>query len=242
MNNKLIKVQDNFFNRNNREEIISEFKKIPLSEVRTKMKIATQNIAREWKYNKGNENINTFYSQTDGYIFELEDWHISDKMKQAGMIILSSQTKNKRILEYGCGIADTSILASLSGAKEIHALDLPSITLDYARFRSKKFNINNQIVFIESSKNINDLVLPEKHYDIIIAEDVFEHVEHPISHAQKIYSALKYGGKLYFSTEFIHSDFHPMHLKSNEKFHGISWLYELEKIGYKIKSPCEAIK
>ena len=58
----------------------------------------------------------------------------------------------------------------------------------------------------------------------------------------QIYDALRNGGTMYFSTEFVHSDFHPMHLKSNEKLHGIEWLYELEKIGYNVVSPCSAIK
>ncbi|MHA1797430.1 MAG: class I SAM-dependent methyltransferase [Candidatus Helarchaeota archaeon] len=245
-NTKLIKLPRDFFDREFRERLIAQFTGLEISQVRERMKTATEQMAREWKYHKGDSNINSFYSHTDGYVFELEDWHIADKMKQAGMITIGSQARGKRFLEYGCGIADTSLIASLAGAEAVDALDLPSITLDYARFRArkfqKKFQLPTPITFIESVDDISKLVLPENHYDIVSAEDVFEHVIDPVAHAKKIYDTLRKGGSMYFSTEFVHSDFHPMHLKSNEKFHGIEWLYELEKIGYEIISPCRAVK
>ncbi len=241
-NTKLVRLPHNFFDRQLREELIVEFTRLDISEVRDRMQNATEHMAREWKYHNGESDINSFYSHTDGYIFELEDWHIADKMKQAGMIIIGSRARGKRFLEYGCGIADTSLIASLADAEQVDALDLPSVILDYARFRSRKFQLKNPVRFIESVDDISKLVLPEDHYDVISAEDVFEHVSDPVAHAQKIYGALRDGGSMYFSTEFVHSDFHPMHLKSNEKLHGIDWLYELEKIGYGIVSPCRAVK
>ncbi len=173
----------------------------------------------------------------------MDDQAIQDKMKQAGMIAIASQAKNKKILEYGCGTADISFLAKKCGAKEVHALDLPSKTLDFAKFKLRRLLTgSNKIKFIESSKDINKLNLKKDYYDIISAEDVFEHVKYPKKHAKKIYDALKDGGSLFFSTEYVHSDFHPMHLKSNEKFNGVSWLYILEDIGFEIISPCQAIK
>ena len=238
----MVRLPQNFFDRQLREELIAEFTRLDISKVKDRMQKATEHMAREWKYLNGKSDINGFYSHTDGYVFELEDWHIADKMKQAGMIIIGSQARGKRFLEYGCGIADTSLIASLADAEKVDALDLPSVTLDYARFRSRKFQLKTPVNFIESVDDISKLVLPKENYDVISAEDVFEHVSDPVAHAQKIYGALRDGGSMYFSTEFVHSDFHPMHLKSNEKLHGIEWLYELEKIGYNIVSPCRAVK
>jgi 2-polyprenyl-3-methyl-5-hydroxy-6-metoxy-1,4-benzoquinol methylase len=239
---RLVRLPQNFFDRQFREGLISKFTGLEVLQVRERMQNATEHMAREWKYYNGDSDINGFYSHTDGYIFELEDWHIADKMKQAGMIIIGSQARRKKFLEYGCGIADTSLIASLAGAEHVDALDLPSVTLDYARFRAKQFQLENPVNFIESVEDISKLVLSEDFYDIVSAEDVFEHVDDPIAHAKKIYDSLRNGGSMYFSTEFVHSDFHPMHLKSNEKLHGIEWLYELEKIGYDIVSPCRVVK
>ncbi|PIN81302.1 hypothetical protein COV11_02235 [Candidatus Woesearchaeota archaeon CG10_big_fil_rev_8_21_14_0_10_30_7] len=239
-----LKKYKNMFDIELRERIISEYMNLSLKQVKIKMQNATENIAREWKYFRGVKKEVEFYKTTEGYIFELEDWHVRDKMKQAGMITIAAQAKNKIILEYGCGTADISLLSVIAGANEIHALDLPSKTLDFAKFKLKKL-LNrkfNRIKFIESTENINKLKLNNCYYDIVSAEDVFEHVDHPEKHAKIIYDALKLGGSLFFSTEYIHSDFHPMHLKVNEKFNGIEWLYALEKIGFKIISPCHAIK
>ena len=232
-------IPENFFNREFRENIIIDYLGLSREEVKIKMQNATKNMANEWNYTN---NQNKFYGKTYGYIFELENWHIDDKMKQSGMIAIASQSTGQKILEYGCGIGDTTVLAAIAGAKEAHGLDLPSKTLDYAKFRSKKFTALKNIKFIESSEDLDKLNLPKNYYDLVSAEDVFEHVSNPIEHAKKIFDTLKIGGSMYFSTEFIHSDVHPMHLKQNEQLHGANWLYELEKIGFKVTSPCQAIK
>lgn len=224
---------DGFFDRNIRESMVAEFLGINKSEVREKMKNATANLSKEW-----DGRANRFYTRTYYYVFELEEWHIEDKMKQAGIVAIGSQAKGKVFLEYGCGIADTSIVAFYAGANKVYSLDLSSITLKYAKFRSKKFEV--EVDFMEANKHISDLILPK--VDIVSAEDVFEHVHNPEEHAAKIYNSLNSGGVLYFSTEFVHNDLRPMHLKTNEKYHGLKWLYKLEDIGYKIVSPCCAIK
>jgi len=244
LDNGLLKNYEKLFNENIRINIISDYLNIGVQEVKKNMKIATENIAREWKYFKGINNEIEFYKTTKGYIFELEDWHIKDKMKQAGMVAISSSSKGKKILEYGCGTADISLLAALAGANEIHALDLPSQTLDFAKFKLKKLlgKKLDKVKFIKSKNKIDDLKLKKDYYDLVSAEDVFEHVTNPEKHAKKIYDSLKIGGSMFFSTEYVHSDFHPMHLEVNEKFNGINWLYKLENIGFKIVSPCQAIK
>lgn len=239
--NKLVQLPEYFFDRDFRVNLIKEFTGIETEDILKQMKDSTQDLAKDWK-EKYAQDMAEFYSRTMGYIFELENWHIEDKMKQAGIICIASNCLNKVFLEYGCGIADTSIAASIAGAKEVHALDLPSKTLNYAKYRSIKFNLKTKIKFIESNANIRRLILPENYYDVVSAEDVFEHVEDPLVHAKVIYNCLNKGGILFFSTEFIHSDFHPMHLKSNERFNGSKWLYELEKLGFEIVSPCQAIK
>ncbi len=238
----LVRPSPSFFDGQKRIKIISEFFNLTEKEVLDELKMANNNIAREWKYFSGENKEINFYEQTAEYILELEDWHINDKMKQAGIITIASQCRNKKFLEYGCGIADTAILAALNGASESHALDLPSKTMDYAKFRESRFLSESKIKFIESPNDIDSLVLPNEYYDVVSAEDVFEHLTNPEKHALKIYNSLKSGGSLFFSTEFIHSDFHPMHLKSNDKFNGIQWLYALENIGFDIISPCQAIK
>ncbi len=240
----LLRDYEYLFNEKLRKDIISEYLGMDIKDVNVQIQNATENIAREWKYFNGSNKEVEFYKTTKGYIFELEDWHMKDKMKQAGMIAIASQAKNKKILEYGCGTADISLLSVLAGANEAHALDLPSKTLDFAQFKLRRLlgEKYNLIKFIESTENIEDLGLRKDYYDIISAEDVFEHVVDPEKHAKKIFDALKIGGSLFFSTEYIHSDFHPMHLKVNEKLNGIKWLYKLEEIGFKIISPCQAMK
>lgn len=90
---------------------------------------------------------------------------------------------------------DIDSIASLAGAEEVHALDLPSVTLNYARFRAKSFPLKTPIKFIESVEDISQLVLSNEHYDMVTAEDVFEHVSDPVAHAKKIHDALKRGDR-----------------------------------------------
>ncbi|MFH1365379.1 MAG: methyltransferase domain-containing protein [archaeon] len=237
-----LKETQEFFKRGWREELIADFLKLNKIQIKEKMIEATKNLAKEWFHSKKEKN--KFYQTTENYILELENWHINDKSKQAGIIVIASQSKNKRILEYGCGTADTSLLSLKFGAKECHALDLRSKTLDFGRFKAIKIfgKIPSKLKFIETPESLKKLKLKRNYYDIVSCEDFFEHVDYPEEHAKKIYSSLKEGGSLFFSTEFIHSDFHPMHLKRNEKYNGVSWFYILENMGFEIVSPCQAIK
>ena len=234
----LLRPPANFFDLQRRAEIAGGYLRLNLKNTLTAMLTATKTLAKEYT---ASSNDPDFYGKTRGYILELEHWHATDKMKQAGMIAIASQTTGKRFLEFGCGIADTSALAVLAGARVIHAMDLPSETMSYAKWRLPRIiTATNKVSFIESTSSAADMTLKKNYYDVISAEDVFEHVPRPEEFAERLFHALKKGGSLYFSTEYIHSDSHPMHLKQNQQFHGTSWLNTLEDLGYVIVSPCQA--
>ena len=93
-----------------------------------------------------------------------------------------------RLLEIGCctghfikGVADAS-------SWEVHGLEISEEAADYGRTRLG--------VSIETG-NIEEVELPENHYDVICLNDVLEHLVDPGAALAKIHRALKPGGKMH---------------------------------------------
>lgn len=132
---------------------------------------------------------------------------------------------DKNILEIGCGHGGISIFAVMNGAKKVVGIDLSDEALAIANSLKMKFiekglvredKIEFQKVFAE------DLPFPEDSFDLVIADNVFEHVtdlEQTLNECKKV---MKRGSIIYAPTfPSIHSKFGP-HLKYGTK---IPWLH-----------------
>ncbi len=143
---------------------------------------------------------------------------------------------DKNILEIGCGHGGICVFAAMNGAKKVVGIDLSDEALAIANSLKSKFvekglredNLVFQKVFAE------DLPFPNESFDLIIADNVFEHVsdlELTLIECKKV---MMHGAIIYAPTfPSIYSKFGP-HLKYGTK---IPWLH----IFFTEKAICQAL-
>lgn len=86
--------------------------------------------------------------------------------------------EGKRVLDLGCNIGTFAIESVLRGAKEAIGVDLDSYALKLAHDNARNSRVNNQCFFVAC--NVSKLGLQSESIDIIMAEDIFEHLLNPI--------------------------------------------------------------
>jgi len=151
-----------------------------------------------------------FHRLNQSNIFCLTKWNCEDKYQGIIRYInYITKLKTGNILDFGGGIGELSINIA-SGTNKIDFLEVPSNTLDYAKWRFKK-----RFLDIDVYTSLNQI---KKQYDIIICLDVFEVLEKPLSHLKKFYEMLKNDGILIFSIGDVGVKEHPMNLKNNKDF------------------------
>ncbi len=147
---------------------------------------------------------------------------------------LSLNTNALRVLDYGCGVADPSLILALLGA-EVTIVDLDDPKLSFAESRFKKRGL--EITRIATEQTESPVSLNGK-YDFVILAEFLEHVrnprlylEHVLAHMGKdaiLYDSLGpthqygiYGDHLKEAKEQIestdYSDFHHAHLAPANK-------------------------
>ena len=100
-----------------------------------------------------------------------------------------TEIKNKNILDIGCADGGTALKFALFGAN-VTAIDIRSGL-------SGKFK-NTNVQFHQGS--FDNFAFEKKKFDIIILQDVLEHVPNPESAIKKIFSLLSKAGIIYVST------------------------------------------
>lgn len=101
-----------------------------------------------------------------------------------------------RILDYGCGVGDFSLLFASFGF-EVHSCELDTEMVDFAesRFKSRGLKGNFHRLSPENLYFNSDLS-----FDCIFCRDVLEHIREPFTVIKNIYAMLKPGGLFYTST------------------------------------------
>lgn len=135
---------------------------------------------------------------------------------------------DKKILELGCGHGGISVFHAANGAKEVIGIDINDETLAIANkfantFSKKQFNGNLKISFIKADATA--LPFKENTFDIILAENVFEHFVEYEKVMQECYRVLSKEGRLIvpiFSS--IHSKY-AYHVKTIMKLPWIQWFF-----------------
>jgi len=109
---------------------------------------------------------------------------------------------NKEVLEIGCGHGGITCFLAVNGAKKVTGIDLNTRNLEISKkFASQfSFKLNEKdspslpVAFYEM--NVYDLKFPAESFDIVLAENVFEHFTEPEKALSESYRVLKPGGKL----------------------------------------------
>jgi len=138
------------------------------------------------------EEIFQFYTEVDIYPFR--QTYIKRHATFRWYLELVNHTPRPRVLEYGCGSAIlTEWLCDRFTHAEYTIADIPSVTLDFVRWKKARFNYPYTILAIGPGKS--GIPLRES-YDLIICEDVLEHTPNPDEIAQAFVDRLRPRGVL----------------------------------------------
>lgn len=100
------------------------------------------------------------------------------------------------VLEFGCGTGTTAIFHA-PYVKHIHAVDISGKMLEIAKAKTSSAGVTN-ITYEQSS--IEDLVVPEGHYDVVMGHSILHLLEDKDGAVAKVYGMLKPGGAFITST------------------------------------------
>jgi ubiquinone/menaquinone biosynthesis C-methylase UbiE len=105
---------------------------------------------------------------------------------------------DKKVLEIGCGHGGICIYASMVGAKEVIGIDLSDEALSSAEaLKSKIEDETNNVLPVQFKKmEAENLKFDEDKLDVIIADNVFEHVDNIPIVMKECGRVLKPGGRI----------------------------------------------
>lgn len=195
---------------------IMEFTNQSREEVINKIEKGSDLIKEEWNYlnPKTDEQVLRFYENTPNYIYDLAYWHLSARREFDVNLIkvirkLLETNEDLIVLDYGCGIAQNSILLEkYTTLKYNYAVDLLNNHLEFAKYRIKKHNKN---ISIGETKAINSFF--NNNVNVILCFDVLEHLtDNQFRETLTLFKKLlKSKGKLLYSASFGTNEIHPFH-------------------------------
>ncbi len=167
--------------------------------------------AEKWDTKKPTkaEEVEAFYKGEDFYLYELILWNYNNPVYQERIQPLLHYN-NKRILEIGGGIGSLCIALAYAG-NQVTYCDISDTLCKFAKQRFEDRGLNIPIV-----KNLTGL----RDFDIVIANDVLEHIHKDAlpKLLEEIALVLKDDGFLYHRSNFGQQDIFPMHFDHSSYF------------------------
>lgn len=99
--------------------------------------------------------------------------------------------KDFKVLDYGCGLADMSLLFAALGAK-VTLVDLDDKKYEFAIWRFKKRGYKPNVIKIKNTADYAEL--PKSEYNLIFATEIFEHVRDPLILLKNLTKSLNVNG------------------------------------------------
>jgi 2-polyprenyl-3-methyl-5-hydroxy-6-metoxy-1,4-benzoquinol methylase len=150
---------------------LAEYVNRDLTLVKARCQFASSELAYQWEYYK--DDPIKYYRESDLYIFDLTVYQT--RLREHAFYEWYANLINnygwKTGLDYGGGIGEYTIVACQNGVQMDFLEIKDSKTLDYAKWRFKKYGISPVLRY-------EDFKI-EQDYDFIVAMDVFEHMEKP---------------------------------------------------------------
>ncbi len=110
--------------------------------------------------------------------------------------------KNKRLLEYGCGLGKHSFeLAKVAG--EVYSIDISDVAIDKAQKKALSENVNNTIFKV---MNAESLEFPNGFFDSVCGISILHHLDLEAS-LSELSRVLKPDGKAFFIEPLGHNPF-----------------------------------
>jgi len=169
-----------------------------------------EELEKSFQKNPTDEYLAEHYSNTPFYVFGVSIGRYSfSTVKNYIITMISLFTHSYKILDFGCGYGNSSIILGENGLN-VTATDFEGINLDFVRFRSKKYRVNVKAVPLDK------LDWDEK-YDAIVCFDVLEHLKKPSETLNKLLNMLVPRGFLFITNEFSGPDIEAPHIASKDE-------------------------
>ena len=173
--------------------------------VRQRCKSAMYELAWQWPKTKSTLD---FYRESDLYIFDLTLYQAMMVPDVNYMVEEAEIHKFKKVLDFGGGIGEYTLRLIKEANAEVTFLELKdSKTLEYAKWRFKKYGIKPHIVN-------EDYTWQNEDWDAVVVMDVLEHLEDP----KPVIEALKKRAKnIYANPEKVkYNQYYPQHISHFE--------------------------
>ena len=166
------------------------------------------------------------------------------RMKNAFIIELLGNIRQKRFLDYGCGPGMFLSHAVSSGASLVVGVDIEEAALSTARYFAEKQGIADSCMFMTCNRF--PVFSPETRFDVILLKDVIEHVENDQSLLNAVAQAVAPNGIVVVCTQnalslnFLIEGAYQRIIRSNRNWYG--WdpthlrFYTPEKLKKKLKA------
>jgi 23S rRNA (cytosine1962-C5)-methyltransferase len=195
--------------------IISEVTGVPIDSIYLKQR--QRKSSRDNQYQKLAEEKEFFVVQECGLFFKV---NLSDYL-DTGLFLdhritrkmVMDQTNGKKMLNLFCYTGSFSVYAAAGGATEVVSVDLSNTYLTWAEenFRLNKFNDESKYKFVRADVKQYLDQLPADHFDIVVMDpptfsnskmmkDFLDIQRDHVELLNKVLSATKQGGIIYFST------------------------------------------
>ena len=102
--------------------------------------------------------------------------------------------RDKRILDFGCGLGFQSVALAQKGASFVLGVDINEKALGKARSLSRQMGVDAKVKF---EKDLP--IIYRDYFDVVISQNSFEHFEEPVKILELMKLALKQNGKLIVS-------------------------------------------
>lgn len=166
-------------------------------------------LLRQWS-DAPRENVHQvedFYRSTDAYLFDLTQWHTTNRFPYAEVIgDFALRWGFKSLVDFGCGIG-TDGLKLLYRGFDITFYDFRNPSTDYLKWRLQKRGLKAKILFAGEDE------LPSS--DLTFVIDVVEHLPDPVATLAQIAQRAK--GVVCHIPITLQLDQYPMHFQLDRK-------------------------
>jgi len=112
-----------------------------------------------------------------------------------GMVEFLGDLRDRRILEYGCGLGELSVVLARSGAR-VTTFDLSEGSVDFARRRAEMNGVADRIEFHVASGE--ELPFATDSFDLAVGKAILHHLD-PVIGSRELARVLAPGGRATFS-------------------------------------------
>lgn len=164
-------------------EELADYTNRDLQLVTERCKIAPIELA--WQFEANKDDLIKYYKESEFYIFDLTLYQtmLKEQGFHAWLAEFFYALKIKTALDFGGGIGEYAITACKKNIKTSYLEIAESKTLEYAKYRFKKHQVNPEILDLESTI---------ENYDVIICMDVLEHIRDNEIITEKLAKHCKY--------------------------------------------------